>query len=857
MNELKEKIFSRLLTRVTKPSRYLGMEHNIVVKNHDAAVVKVALAFPDVYEVGMSYLGFKILYEIINNRTDSLAERVFAPWKDMEKLMRAENVPLYTLETYTPLCEFDIIGFTLQYEMSYTNILLMLDLAGLPLKASERTTGPLVIAGGPCADNPEPLAEFIDLFVIGEGEEVIDEIIDVFRKNRSRDRKSMLLEMAKIQGIYVPGFYRSEYNSDGTLKSLKPTEQGVPEKILKRRPVDLEKAYFPVKPVVPFMNIVHDRLTLEIIRGCMRGCRFCQAGMIYRPFRERSIETLVKSAIQVYRNTGYDEISLSSLSSSDYSHLGELVRRFTEHFGSEFVSISMSSLRTQTFSVELAGMLQSVRKTGLTFAPEAGSSRLRHVINKDITDQDVVSTASAAWESGWKQIKFYFVVGFPTETDEDVAEIHDLVRGILRCGKEKTGRAVNVSVSLAFFIPKPHTPFQWRAQDDPETLMRRLSMLRKKFSYSLKWHQPELSRLEAVFARGDRRLSQVLLQAFRLGCTFDGWSEIFNYGLWEEAFRKSNMNPAWYANRKRQYDEVLPWDHIDIGVEKKFLQEEDARAEKGTVTPDCRSECRNCGIRESFSGINCPRPTPAEEIKNRRAGRSSLLQPVQRIRVKFAKEGGMEFISHLELLATIQRAFRRSGLALAYSGGFNPRPRISFGFALPVGTVSKTEYLDAEFVRRIDVKDVSNALEKELPSGLRVLECTKVPLQDEALTNLIRIADYEIRCPVNLFSAPASAPSIRETLEKFLKQDSITAEHWSKKGLCKIEIRDLIRNFEFSGIENGDLILHLSIWLSNTRNVKPREVLSAFGIKDLFLCKIVRTKLTTEQGQELLYYTAV
>lgn len=604
-----------LLQQVQKPGRYTGGEYNSVRKNWNKVAVRVAFGFPDVYEIGMSHLGLQILYNTVNERYDALMERVFAPWPDMEALLRREGIPLFSLESRMPIKEFDILAFTLQYELTYTNVLNMLELAGVTLLASERGNGePVVIAGGPCAFNPEPLAAFFDLFVIGEGEEVIHELLDAFirAKREGKDRRTFLRDAAEIAGVYIPSFYEVNYFSDGRIAGIRPVVPGIPERVTKRVVSNMDAASFPVRPIVPWIEAVHDRGMVEVFRGCTRGCRFCQAGFVYRPVREKSLARLLSQGLELARNTGFAEISLSSLSSVDYSQLQPLIDRLVPALKPERVSVSLPSLRTDAFAVEIAQRLQEVRKGTLTFAPEAGTQRLRNVINKKVTEEDLLKAAEAAFMSGWLRIKLYFMIGLPTENEEDLDGIGSLVSAVLkvgeRCGVPK-GR-LRVTVSAACFVPKAHTPFQWEPQATREELRKKTEYLKLRLKdrrVDFNWHDPETSFIEAVFARGDRRLSAVLLSAQRLGCRFDGWREYFDFTAWQRAFQENGLDPEGYAYRRYGYNEILPWDHIHTGVSREFLIQEHERAFKAEVTPDCRREkCFACGV--------CPALGVAPEI---------------------------------------------------------------------------------------------------------------------------------------------------------------------------------------------------------------------------------------------------
>ncbi len=610
---LKDKLLNEILPKVEKPARYIGNELNSVHKEYESGMVRFVFAFPDTYEIGMSHLGIKILYHLLNKREDVVCERVFAPWVDMEEILRREGLPLFSLESMTPIADFDIIGFTLQYEMSYTNILNMLSLAGIPMDAADRDDShPYVIAGGPCAYNPEPLAQFIDFFVMGEGEEVIGEIMDVYKECRKKgtSRQDLLRRMADVDGVYVPSLYVMTYNEDGTVRSVKPVSDDLPARIKKRAVKKMDEVYYPDNMIVPYLQTVHDRIMLEIFRGCTRGCRFCQAGMIYRPVRERSVENLMDLAEKLVASTGYDEISLVSLSSCDYTFLDELIESLMDKFKEKGIGISLPSLRIDSNYVDIFNKIEEVRKSGITLAPEAGSQRLRDVINKNVTEQDLVNAVSAAFKFGWRTLKLYFMIGLPTETDEDLEGIAELGETVLREYKKIHGntRGLKVTLSASSFVPKPHTPFQWEPQDSIEEIMRKQSLARSKIrgqALRFTYHDAKLSFLEAVISRGDRRISMVLKRAWEKGCRFDSWNEYFKFDLWMEAFKETGIDPGFYASRKRPDDEVFPWDHIDVGVNKEFLKRERDRAYKGRTTFDCRKHCIKCGVQDLEEGLKC------------------------------------------------------------------------------------------------------------------------------------------------------------------------------------------------------------------------------------------------------------
>jgi radical SAM family uncharacterized protein len=604
-----------LLQGVEKPARYTGGELNSVLKDANNIDIRFAFCFPDTYEIGMSHLGMKILYHLLNERADTWCERVFAPWTDMEAVMRKNGIPLFSLESHDPIRDFDFIGFTLQYEMSYTNIINMLDLAGVPKTGAEREEGqPFVCAGGPCAFNPEPLADYIDFFMLGEGEEIICEVMDAYSiwKKSGAGRGQFLKSIAQIEGIYVPSLYEVEYNPDGTLASTKPVSADVPASVRKRIIKDMDSVYFPDRLVVPFLGIVHDRIMLELFRGCTRGCRFCQAGIIYRPVRERSPERLLELANKLVANTGYEEISLTSLSTSDFTGLQTLTDGLITEMEPQNVNLSLPSLRIDSFSLELMEKAQKVRKSGLTFAPEAGTQRLRDVINKGVTEEDLINSVTMAFKGGWRGVKLYFMLGLPTESYEDIAGISELARKVvdafMSIPKGERGRGfVEVTVSTSTFVPKPFTPFQWEAQDDMAEVREKQKFLKEKIksrNISYNWHDNQLSLLEAVFARGDRRVGKVLLKAWEKGCSFDSWGEHFKYDRWMEAFEECGLDPHFYANRKRDFSEVMPWDHIDAGVSKEFLISENKKAYAGELTPNCRQGCSGCGA-AAFGGGVC------------------------------------------------------------------------------------------------------------------------------------------------------------------------------------------------------------------------------------------------------------
>ena len=601
----------KILPLVQKPGRYIGSEFNSVVKDKTQVKLRYAFCFPDTYEIGMSHLGMKILYSIANERKDVWCERVFAPWHDMEEQMRKNDIPLYALESGDAIKNFDLIGFTLMYELSFSNVLNMLDLAGLPVRAADRKAlTPIVVGGGPCACNPEPMAEFFDVFSLGEGEEMYEPFFDLLeecKKNKS-SKEEFLRRVSKLDGFYVPSLYDVRYNADKTIKSITPKD-GAPEKITKQIVSDFDKVRYPEKFVVPFVEVVHDRVVHEILRGCIRGCRFCQAGFIYRPIREKTSETINEQCRGLCDATGYDEISLSSLSTSDYTQLESLLDKLLSWTIPEKINIALPSLRVDNFSNELMEKLNKVRRSGLTFAPEAGTQRLRDAINKNVTEDEVLRTSRKAFSGGWTAVKLYFMLGLPTETMDDVAGIVDLSQKVVdefyKNPDKPKGKGVQVSISVASFVPKPFTPFQWEPQDTREMLLEKQAHLLscvKTRKVSVSYHKVEISFLEGVFARGDRKLSAVIEYAWRHGCKFDGWDDSFKFETWLEAFERCGIDPLFYTSRKREFTEILPWDHLDYGIRKEFLVAENKKAHESETTPHCRIKCAGCGANRLNGG---------------------------------------------------------------------------------------------------------------------------------------------------------------------------------------------------------------------------------------------------------------
>lgn len=608
-----KKEVEKILQYVQKPARYVGGELNSVIKDPDKVDIRYAFCFPDIYEIGMSHLGMKILYGLVNDREDSWCERVFAPDVDMEEQMRKNNVPLFALESGDYIKDFDIIGFTLMYELCYTNVLNMLDLAGIPLYSKDRTElAPIICVGGPCACNPEPIADFVDIVFLGDGEDSTNAVLDLLKecKKKGATKQEFLLKAKDITGVYVPSFYKDSYNADGTLKELVPIN-GAPEKVKKSVVSDMNKCYYPKEFVVPFISIVHDRAVEEIFRGCIRGCRFCQAGFIYRPIREKSVETINVQSKALIDSTGYDELSLCSLSTSDHSQVNEMLTSLIDWTVKDKISLSLPSLRVDNFSDELVDKLNKVRKSGLTFAPEAGTQRLRDVINKNVMQEEVINTCTKAFDNGWTTVKLYFMMGLPTETMEDIEGIANLGMDVLHAfynnPNRQKGTGLQVNISCSSFIPKPFTPFQWEPEDTMESLKAKQKHLLESIpskKIKVSYHETPTSLLEGVLARGDRRLSAVIYSAFKDGCKFDSWDEHFKFASWMKAFEENNLDPYFYTQRKREFSEVLPWDHLDYGISRKFLEKENLKAHENKTTPHCRIKCAGCGANR-LNGGHC------------------------------------------------------------------------------------------------------------------------------------------------------------------------------------------------------------------------------------------------------------
>ncbi|MFO7964811.1 MAG: TIGR03960 family B12-binding radical SAM protein [Desulfobacterales bacterium] len=762
-----------ILPFVNRPSRYLGTETNAVRKNVSGIGVHVALAFPDLYEIGSSHLGLMILYDQINKQDGAYAERVFAPDRDMGKLLREKNIALKSLETQTPLKQFDIVGFSLLYELNYTNMLLMLDLAGIPFAARNREDSfPIVIAGGPCTCNPEPVAEFFDAMVIGDGEPVVllmCEALLGWKKEGKTDKESLLKKWSAIPGVYIPSHYVPVFGSGGFTGTRSTCGA---ENVRRSIAEDLDKTPFPESPVVAWSKPVHDRLRLEIARGCTRGCRFCQAGMIYRPVRERSLDNLLSLFDKSLKTTGYEDVSLLSLSTGDYRCIEHLLQRLNRNKGIA-TGISLPSIRAETLTPELMDLIGQVRKTGFTIAPEAGSQRLREVINKNLSEDDIVKTVTCALKMGWRSIKLYFMIGLPTETGEDLAGIVALVKRLRRI-KTDCKKPYQISVSVATFIPKPHTPFQWARQIPLEESKEKIQWLRDQLRLSrvnFKWQNPEVSLIEGLWARGDRRLARLLIKAYQLGCCFDGWSDSFSFEKWQRAIKESRIDIHDYT-RNRHFDEPLPWDHIDVGVSKPFLKNECSKALiDNAPTTDCRcGNCQGCGVCD-FKRIY-PRINPEIRTEPDMIPVKHEEKEYQRLRMTYTKEKEAAYLGHLEFVNLVLRAFRRAGILLKYSEGFHPKPKISFNDPLPLGIEGTNEILYATVEQGPSFHEMIEALNRQMPPGVLFKHIEAFDPKEDGRHS--GVSTYSIRLSGGVFE--------RANLKRFIAAEKFMLVQTNKKG---------------------------------------------------------------------------
>ncbi|MCP4348301.1 MAG: TIGR03960 family B12-binding radical SAM protein [Desulfobacterales bacterium] len=810
------KTIQEILPLIEQPSRYLGSETNTVKKDRALVKLSFALVFPDMYEIGTSHFGLQILYNILNSHKDIAAERIFSPGTDMEAYLRSSHIPIASLESRQPLGKFDIIGFSLLYELNFTNILTILDLAGIPFFASQRDNShPLVIAGGPCMCNPEPVADFFDAIVIGDGETVIMEMARswlTWKENQDQDKENLLKIWSGIQGVYIPAFFepqKSSFSNTDGFQTVLPKRQDY-TKVTRTIVSDLDTASFPKSPVIPYGRPVHDRLCLEISRGCTRGCRFCQAGMIYRPVRERSPDTILKLSQESMLTTGYEDISLLSLSTGDYGCITWLMERLMARCESEHTAVSFPSLRAGTLTPELMNLIKKVRKTGFTIAPEAGSQRLRNVINKNIEEKEISDTVRHAFNLGWQVIKLYFMIGLPTETDGDLKSLVELVKS-LRTIKGEKGRKGKIHVSVGTFIPKSHTPFQWASQVSLTESKEKIRMVQNSLrmpGISFKWHNPEVSMLEGLWARGDRSLSGLLVTAYEKGCKFDGWSDNFQYRLWQEAFAEQGTDIDFFTTRTRNMAESLPWDHIDTRVSKEFLKEEWEKAVKCEQTTDCRDgDCKGCGVCD-FESTE-PRIYNPEDLRGFQnpAGLELGIQqqpPIfKKMKVSFSKTGQAKYFGHLELVKIFLRAIKRAGIPVKFSEGFHPMPKVSFEDPLPIGMESLNESFFVSVSGNIEPRAIVEGLNRQLPDGLAVHECQHV--SGKAAHEMSESKTYLVKIKNGLIFDESE-------LENFIKRPELIITRTKRKGKTKsTDLKQAVLKIEMPSPDRLQMILKSTV----------------------------------------------
>jgi len=828
---------SSILKSVSKPGRYAGGEYGQILKDKQSVKARFAFCFPDTYEIGMSNLGVRLLYGALNESPDVWCERVYTPWVDMQEQMRTHGIPLTALESGDPISEFDFVAFTLQYEMSYTNVLKMLELGNIPLYTKDRAEdAPLIIGGGPCAYNPEPIADFFDLFNIGEGEEMLPAIVRLYVKMKEEGRytrKAFLHEAARtIPGVYVPSLYEVTYHEDGTVKAYTPLFDDIPKKVTKQIIKDLDKVYFPDRVVMPYIETVHDRIMLEVYRGCIRGCRFCQAGMIYRPVREKSPDVLNEQAKKLFDTTGYEEISLSSLSISDYTELEPLCDKLLSWTDENMVSLSLPSLRVDSFNKELMGRIESVRSSSLTFAPEAGTQRLRDVINKNVREEDVLRAVQVAFDAKKNAVKLYFMNGLPTETLEDLDGIAALADKVAEAyyqnPNRNRSRQVQVTISVSCFIPKPFTAFQWEAQDTMEMLAEKQEYLKTKITnrhVRYQHHDAKVSRIEAILARGDRKLSAALALACREGFCFDAWDEYFDYDKWIDVLQRTGIDPAFYANRAFGTDEILPWDIIDCGVSKEFFLRERAKAYEAATTPNCRESCSGCGANK-LGGVRavCPgckgNQSESEEHHEITSTKNDYapLEIPKTVRIKFRKVGDLQYISHLDLQRTIARVLVRARIPMWYTQGFNPHAKVTFGLPLSVGTESECEFIDLRIDRDISPAAVKEQLNRVLTNEMQVLEA----YEPSSKFQDIAWAKYEIH-----LHAPNLSEETVAGLEALYTTAPLMMTKKSKSGEKEIDIVPLIRRAKVILAAPGEIRISAILAAGSREHLNPELLIKA------------------------------
>jgi radical SAM family uncharacterized protein/radical SAM-linked protein len=814
-----------ILSSVEQPSRYLGTEVNTIKKDPRQVKLRLALAFPDLYEIGTSHFGLSILYHILNQREEIAAERIFAPGLDMEAALRSNKLPLLSLESQTPLLEFDIIGFSLLYELNYTNILSILDLSNIPFYASKRDHSyPMIIAGGPCTCNPEPVADFFDAMVIGDGEDVILEMSDIWlkwRKNVGRDKESLLKQWSKLSGVYIPAFFEPQVDISGS-QTVVPRFSNY-TRISRAVIRNLDQAPFPKAPVVPFGKPIHDRLRLEVSRGCTRGCRFCQAGMIYRPVRERSMQTLIDLTNQSLVATGYEDMSLLSLSTGDYECIVNLLECLMAQCEASRIAVSLPSLRAGTLTPELMHLIKRVRKTGFTIAPEAGSQRLRDVINKNVTDEDIKDTVNNAFELGWQVIKLYFMIGLPTETEDDLQAMVNLVKELRRLRDSKRHKS-KINVSLATFIPKPHTPFQWVAQNSLAESREKLGWVKSKLNLPgvhLKWQDPRVSLIEGLWSRGDRKLSRLLVEAYTKGCKFDGWSDKFRFKAWTEACHEIGIGIDFYTNRVRDVFEPLPWDHINTKVEKSYLRQEWARALNCELTEDCRGgDCNSCGVCD-FDSL-APQVFQAcdKMIVKPEKNQGTSGMHYNRYKISYSKTGQAKYFGHLEMVKIFLRAIRRAQIPVKHSQGFHPKPKVSFGDSLPVGMESMSEFMYISVASDIGRQSIVDDLNKHLPDGLFIRDC--LVANTGSKKDIATSVTYAVTIKKGHFD--------RKVVAHFLQEPEFFISRTNRRGKQKnINLRSEVVHLDVLSPTHVQMTLKNSSGLT----IRPGEVLkSVFHLSD-------------------------